>query len=91
MMAKLGMVHDTWACSTGANLESPELASRGEFVSSMTGRVLPDSRLAEDIVASGSPAKSSVVGESPVVFKLPSSNEVVCSGSMTRAGMIVGL
>ena len=85
------MVHDTWPCSLGADLESSELASRGEFGSPMTGRVLVDSRLAEDMVASGSLAKSFVEGESPLGFKLPSSDEVVCSGSTARAGMIVGL
>ena len=74
-----------------ADLESLELASRGEFGSPMTRRVLLDSRLAEDIVASGGSAKSSVVGESPVGFELPSSDEVVCSGSTARAGVIVGL
>ena len=57
----------------------------------MIGRVLLDSKLAKDVVASRSREKSSVVGESMVGFKLPSSEEVVCSGSMARAGMIVGL
>ena len=75
----------------GADLESSELASRGEFGSPMTGRVLFDSRPADSMVTSGSPAGSSIVGESLVGFKLPSSDEVVCSGSMARAGMIVGL
>ena len=85
------MVHDTWPCSTGADLESSELASRGEFGSPMTGRVLLDSRLVQGMVASRFPAKSSVVGESLVGFKLLSSDKVVCSGSTARAGMIVGL
>ena len=89
--AELAVVHDTWSCSMGADLESSELASEGEFGSPMTGRVLLDSRLAEDIVASGSPEKNSIIGESLVGFRHPSSNEVVCSGSKARAGMIVGL
>ena len=89
--AGLGMVDSTRPCSLDADLESSELAPRGMFGSVMTGIALLDSRLAEDIVASGSPARSSVIGESPVGFKLPSSDEVVCSGSMARAGMIVGL
>ena len=57
----------------------------------MMGRVLLDSRLAEGIVASGSPEESTIVGESPVGFRYPSSDEVVCPGSKARAGMIVGL
>ena len=83
------MVQDTWPCSMGTDLESSELAPRGEFGSPMTGRVLLDSRLAKDMVASGSLAKSSIVGESPVGFKLPSSDELVCSGSKARAGITV--
>ena len=87
--AELGMVHDTWLFSKSVDLDSSELASRGEFGSPIIGRVLLDSRLAEDIVASGPPTKSSVVGESPVGFKLPSSDELVCSGSKARAGITV--
>ena len=85
------MVQDTWPCSMGTDLESSVLAPRGEFGSPMTRRVLLDSRLAKDMVASGSPAKSSIVGESPVGFKLPSLDQVVCSGSTAMAGMIVCL
>ena len=88
---ELGLVDSTWSCSLDADLESSELASRGRFGSTVTGRALLDSRLAEDIVASGSPARSSVIGESPVGFKLPSSDGVACSRSMAKAGMIVGL
>ena len=56
----------------------------------MIGRVLFDSRLAEDIAASVSPEKSSIVGEGLVGFRYPSLDEVVCPGSKARAGMIVG-
>ena len=87
--AGLGMVGSTRPCSMGTDLESSELAPRGDFGSPMTRRVLLDSRLAKDMVASGSPAKSSIVGESPVGFKLPSLDQVVCSGSKARAGTIV--
>ena len=75
----LGTADSTRMCSLDADLESSGLASRGEFGSLMTRRVLLDSRLADNIAASGSPAGSSIVGESPVGFKLPSSDEVVCS------------
>ena len=78
-------------CSPAADLESSELASRGEFSSPMTRRVLLGSRLAEHTVASGSSAKGSMGGEGPVGFKIPSSDEVACPGSMARAGIVVGL
>ena len=88
--ARLGMADSTRLCSLDADLESLELASRGESGSPMTRSVLLDSRLAEDIVASGSLEKISIVGESPVGFRYPSSDEVICPGSKARAGMIVG-
>ena len=88
-LAGLGMADSAGPCSLGADLETSELASRGEFGSPMTRRVLLDSRLAEDIVAFGSSAKSSMVGENPVGFKYPSSDEVVCPESKARAGMMV--
>ena len=68
-----------------ADLESSELTSRGEFGFLMTGRTLFDSRSADNMVASGSPAGSSVVGEGPMGFILPSSDKVVRSGSKARA------
>ena len=49
-----------------ADLKSSELASKGESGFPMTGRVSFDSGSADGVVASGSPAKSSLMGESPV-------------------------
>ena len=66
-------------CSMDAYLKSSELTSRGESSILMIGRALFDSGFAENTVASGSSAESSVVGESPVGSKLPSSDEVVYS------------
>ena len=73
--AGLGMADSTRLCLPDADLENSELASRGEFGSPMTRRVLLDSRLAKDIVTSGSSAKRSMVGENPVGLKLPSVGE----------------
>ena len=78
-------------CSLDADLESSELASRGEFGTPMTRRVPVDPRLAEDVVAFGSSGKRFVVGESPVGSKFPFSDEVVCSGSKAKERMVVGL
>ena len=55
----------------------------------MTGRVVFDSRPVDNMVTSGSPAGSFVVGEGPAEFILPSSDMVVHSGSKARAGTIV--
>jgi hypothetical protein len=78
-------------CSPDADLESSELASRGEFGSPMTRRVLLDSKLTKHTVASGSSAEGSMGGEGLVGFKIPSSDEVACSGSMVRARIVVSL
>ena len=51
----------------------------------MTRRVMFDSRPADDMVASGSLAGGSVMGESPVGFILPSSHEVVRLRSKAEA------
>ena len=67
------------------DLESSELMSRGDYGFPMTGRVPFDSGSADGVVASGSPARSSVMGESPVGFILPSSHEVVRLGSKAEA------
>ena len=56
----------------------------------MIRRVLLDARLAEDIVASGSPEKISIVGESLMGFRYPSLDEVAYPESKAEAGMIVG-
>ena len=88
--AGLGTTDSTRLSSLDADLEGSALASRGEFGSLMTWRVLLDRRLAEDIVASMPSKKSSIVGGSPVGFRHPSSDEVVCSGYKARVGMTVG-
>ena len=44
-----------------------------------------DSRPAGDVIPSGSPVSSSIVAESPVGFKLPSSDLVMCSRSKAKA------
>ena len=77
-------------CSPDAGLESSKFASSGGFGCPMIGRVLFDSSPAEDIATSGSLEKISIIGEGPVGFRYPSSEEVVCLGSKARVGMIVG-
>ena len=78
-----------WPCPMDADLKSSELTSRGEFGLLTTGRTLLDSRSADNMVASGSPAGSSVVGEGPMGFILPSSDKVVRSRSKAMVGTIV--
>ena len=51
----------------------------------MMGRVPFDSGSADELLASGSPARSSMMEESPVGFTLPSSDEVVRPGSKAEA------
>ena len=52
-------------------------------------RALFDSRHTDNMVTSGSPTGSSVVGEGLVGFILLSSDRVVHPGSKARTGMIV--
>ena len=79
----------TWPSPRDADLESLELVSRGESHFPMTGRVPFGSGSADGGGASGAPARSSVMGESPAGFTLPSSDRVVRPGSKARAGMRV--
>src|SRR3990170_6733759 len=88
--AELGMADSARLCSPAADLESSELASRGEFGSPMTRRVLLDSRLTEHTVASRSSVKGSMGGEGPVGFKIPSSDEAACPRYIGRGGGVGG-
>ena len=72
-----------------ADLKSSELTSGGESGFPMIGRALFDSRPADNMVTSGSPAGNSIVGEGPMGFILPSLDRVVRSGSKARARTIV--
>ena len=82
---ELGRAKASWPCSLGVDLESLELASGGESGFPMISGTQFDSRLANDIVASGSSVVSFVIAEGPVGSKLPSSDSAVCSGSMAIA------
>ena len=85
------MADSAMLCSPDADLKSSGLESRDEFGSSMTRTVLLDPRLAEHSATSGSLTKGSMEGEGPMGFKILSSDEVTSSGSMGRAGIVVGL
>ena len=77
----------SWPRSLAADLESPELESGDVSSLSRTRGVRLDSGLADGTALSGSAVASSIIVESPVDSKLPSSDLAVCSGSRARAAV----
>ena len=74
-----------WPSSCNTDLESSESVLGGESGSMRIEGAWRDSRPAGDLTPSGSIVQGSIAAESPVGFKLPSSDLVVHFGSSARA------